>query len=556
MRVLFPLHRILEQNKVSGGHRELVDQQHEQQEDQAKPTVELPGCDSGNRCDDETSSLRESAVEIESTSSAQLPVPPCTVNPVSSTRTSPICRKRVFPAFPDNDTLPDSDAKSISAQPSPLKRSHFADSKPAARTRATMAGPRKQYLSYESREDDIDPAMDPLENEAPPLNESYPIGVMSSGAWMPNSSTMARVVTSKPTRDDEAFSQALKSRGLEIIEQAGDGNCLFRAVSIQVYGDSQMYDQVRSRCLDFMAADPEHFSPFVTGEAFHAYIDRKRQDGVHGNNPELQAISELYNRPVEVFTPDTGAKPLNIFHAEYKTGDTPIRLSYHDGNHYNAVIDPLVPTAGLGLGLPGLQPGLADKMQVAKAMAESDQMADDMELQRVLKESKEDQIQRAFKETSYSMEHKYQDKAIALSDLDATNFEIEQTMLEHSLETNAQREQGCKQRAVHGRRWRKRSSLPVSPFLCPPNAASLLASQEEDAATPKSTPPVAAAAASSATAGVHTEGSPVRHIDEYPQAVQELVMNGFELRRVIHAYELLGDNFDDLLAFLMSRVAS
>jgi predicted cation transporter len=96
----------------------------------------------------------------------------------------------------------------------------------------------------------------------------------------------------------------------------------------------------------------------------------------------------------------------------------------------------------------------------------------------------------------------------------------------------------------------------MSPFLCPPNAASLLASQEEDAATPKSTPPVAAAAASSATAGVHTEGSPVRHIDEYPQAVQELVMNGFELRRVIHAYELLGDNFDDLLAFLMSRVAS
>ena len=40
--------------------------------------------------------------------------------------------------------------------------------------------------------------------------------------------------------------------------------------------------------------------------------------------------------------------------------------------------------------------------------------------------------------------------------------------------------------------------------------------------------------------------------DEYPQTVQELVMNGFELQKVLKAYDLIGDNFDDLLAFLMS----
>ena len=127
---------------------------------------------------------------------------------------------------------------------------------------------------------------------------------------------------------------------------------------------------------------------------------------MHGDNAELQAISELFNRPIEVFTPETGAQPLNIFHEEYKTDDTPIRLAYHDGNHYNAVIDPLVPTAGLGLGLPGLQPGLADKMQMAKAVAESDAAADiqramkqseDDEIQRNLKESEDDELQRAIK---------------------------------------------------------------------------------------------------------------------------------------------------------------
>ena len=143
----------------------------------------------------------------------------------------------------------------------------------------------------------------------------------------------------------------------------------------------------------------------MTGEAFTDYIERKRQDGVHGNNPEIQAISELFNRPIEVFSPDNGASPLNIFHAEYKTDDAPIRLSYHDGNHYNAVVDPLVPTAGLGLGLPGLKPGLADKLQVAKAVAESDAAADQMALKRALKESQDDELQRAIKESKLSTEH-------------------------------------------------------------------------------------------------------------------------------------------------------
>jgi OTU domain-containing protein 5 len=155
----------------------------------------------------------------------------------------------------------------------------------------------------------------------------------------------------------------------------------------------------------FQDRDKEHFSQFVTGEPFPQYIQRKRQDGVHGNNPEIQAISELFNRPLEVFCPENGATPLNIFHAEYKTDDAPIRLSYHDGNHYNAVVDPLVPTAGLGLGLPGLQPGLADKMQVAQAVKESDAAADQMELKKALKESEDDELQRAIKESKLSAEH-------------------------------------------------------------------------------------------------------------------------------------------------------
>ena len=209
-----------------------------------------------------------------------------------------------------------------------------------------------------------------------------------------------------------AFVEGLKRRGLEIVEQDGDGNCLFRAVALQVYGDSAAHPEVRKLCCDFMAHDPDHFGEFVD-EDFAEYIARKRLDGVHGNNPELQALCELFNRPLEVYTPEAGPhQPINIFHGEYKTSDVPIRLSYHDGNHYNAVIDPILPTAGLGLGLPGLQPGLADQLQVAQAVAASDQLEDERELQRAVRESQleyqlatDDALQRAIKDSAFSIDH-------------------------------------------------------------------------------------------------------------------------------------------------------
>ena len=61
--------------------------------------------------------------------------------------------------------------------------------------------------------------------------------------------------------------------------------------------------------------------------------------------------------------------------------------------------------------------------------------------------------------------------------------------------------------------------------------------------------PAAAAAAGPADADVNDRGER----DEYPQIVQEMVMNGFDLHRVLRAYNLVGDNFDALLATLMHR---
>ncbi len=41
------------------------------------------------------------------------------------------------------------------------------------------------------------------------------------------------------------------------------------------------------------------------------YVARKRFLGVHGNHLEIQALSEMYNRPIHIYC--YSAEPINIF---------------------------------------------------------------------------------------------------------------------------------------------------------------------------------------------------------------------------------------------------
>ncbi|KAK0603266.1 hypothetical protein LWI29_003198 [Acer saccharum] len=165
-----------------------------------------------------------------------------------------------------------------------------------------------------------------------------------------------------------------RAKGFEVKKMLEDGNCLFRAVADQVYGDSDAYDLVRQMSIDYMERERDHFSQFIT-EGFTSYCKRKRRDKVYGNNVEIQALSEMYNRPIHIYSYTT--EPINIFHGSYRTDTPPIRLSYHHGNHYNSLVDPRRLTVGAGLGFSCLRGTNADKDQVKAAIkAQQDQQID------------------------------------------------------------------------------------------------------------------------------------------------------------------------------------
>eukprot|EP00752_Nemacystus_decipiens_P011076 g9840.t1 len=142
----------------------------------------------------------------------------------------------------------------------------------------------------------------------------------------------------------EHYGRALRNKGLRVVPVEGDGNCLFRSVSHQVYGDDSHHRLVRARCMDYMESEAHFFEPYVEGDmaAFLRYLDVKRQNAVWGDDPEVQALCEIYDRPAEIwaYDPQLGAKTLRTFHeAAGSAGPprTPMRLSYYGGGHYDSV---------------------------------------------------------------------------------------------------------------------------------------------------------------------------------------------------------------------------
>ncbi|CAF1160883.1 unnamed protein product [Rotaria sordida] len=167
------------------------------------------------------------------------------------------------------------------------------------------------------------------------------------------------------------FAKTLKEKkGFIIKPVQEDGACLFRAISDQVFGDEEMHSIVRQNCMDYIVKNADFFRAYIT-EDFDQYITRKRRQNCHGNHIEMIALSELYNRPIEVY--EYSIEPINIVHGMYKTDNEPIRLSYHCSVHYNSIIDPWRPTAGHGLGLPDLEPGRAQESLISTALRQSEE---------------------------------------------------------------------------------------------------------------------------------------------------------------------------------------
>ena len=129
---------------------------------------------------------------------------------------------------------------------------------------------------------------------------------------------------------------------LVVFEIQDDGNCLFRAMSHQLYGTQNLHDIIRKKCCDYIELERNYFQLFIANVRGNLtvtrYVNKMRKDRTWGGNIELIAFAELYRKTIHIY--QSGPQPDHVFGEGYSIaqGEDPIRLHYRDGNHYESLL--------------------------------------------------------------------------------------------------------------------------------------------------------------------------------------------------------------------------
>ena len=107
-------------------------------------------------------------------------------------------------------------------------------------------------------------------------------------------------------RGDFLYTQSRKCRSV-----LGDGNCLFRAVSHQLYGSEDQHLQIRHSLCNFIEQNQSKYEPYWIDltTSFSSHLKDIKNAGCWGTGLEIKACSDYLLTPVFVCSPDvtTGA---------------------------------------------------------------------------------------------------------------------------------------------------------------------------------------------------------------------------------------------------------
>ncbi len=130
------------------------------------------------------------------------------------------------------------------------------------------------------------------------------------------------------------YSNFFKDNGIKSTEIIGDGNCMFRAISLAEYGTEDKHLELRKVAIEYIQNNESFFNAFITSEkeSFDDYVTRLKQNGEWGGEHEISAMKEILGRPIYVYSNKfktvTGLN--QNLNGDNLTGDV-ILLHYFDG---------------------------------------------------------------------------------------------------------------------------------------------------------------------------------------------------------------------------------
>ena len=118
---------------------------------------------------------------------------------------------------------------------------------------------------------------------------------------------------------------------------AGDGSCLFRSISVLIFGDQTQHMHIRHRVVDHLQThqlrftDSIFYDPALNINSFNDYISHMRSQSAWGGDVEIRLLEELTDRYIHVYERNNNGQiigPINLLNSDKQEQQTRNRLEY------------------------------------------------------------------------------------------------------------------------------------------------------------------------------------------------------------------------------------
>ncbi|KAL8941952.1 MAG: hypothetical protein Q9216_001932 [Gyalolechia sp. 2 TL-2023] len=166
----------------------------------------------------------------------------------------------------------------------------------------------------------------------------------------------------------------LKAAGLYVVHTAGNGNCLFHALSDQLYGNQTKDKELREVTIQYMRAHGDYYKHFIEAHpgggtrrnpkrknagsfstkpeaasaadvdaVFEGHLHRMAKGGTYGDNMEIVAFSYALNVNVTIYKRDFAF----VVKDDGACRDKTVYIAYHTYEHYSSVRNVRGPHTGI-----------------------------------------------------------------------------------------------------------------------------------------------------------------------------------------------------------------
>lgn len=174
---------------------------------------------------------------------------------------------------------------------------------------------------------------------APGDSASQPVWPTEYGSPSPSSSSSASFEQLPPdslATSRERLSDRLETYCLEERVVVGDGNCQFRALADQLYGDQGQHAAVRRAVADKLRLSRAFYAPYVPGD-YDQYVRDVATDGTWGDHVTLQAAADALGVGISLITSFEDAEFVEIEPRGGRSSSRVLWLSFWAEFHYNSL---------------------------------------------------------------------------------------------------------------------------------------------------------------------------------------------------------------------------